>query len=92
MSREMTKEQWLAIRKEAALQIEPETAEVSWLYGPSRDPYGLTPYKFDDVCEDNVGRNYFARSPGSDVWVSFDDLPDAVGDALWNKVTRAPAG
>jgi hypothetical protein len=28
----MTIEQWLAIRKEAALKIDPETAEVEWIY------------------------------------------------------------
>jgi hypothetical protein len=39
--------------------------------------------------EDNIGRNYFARSPGSDVWVSFHDLPAAVCDRLW---TRMKAG
>src|SRR4029453_16885366 len=27
---EMTNEQWLAFRKEAALQIDPETAKVHW--------------------------------------------------------------
>lgn len=49
------------------------------------DPYG--------VCDEwelpeefhQVGREYFARSPGSDVWVSFSDLPDAVREKLWAK-------
>ena len=73
------KEQYLAVRKEAALKIDPETAEVFWEHGQVLDPYGL--YDLTDE-EDNIGRNYFARSPGS-VWVSFHDLPDAVRDRLW---------
>jgi hypothetical protein len=36
----MTVEQWLAIRKEAALQVDPETAEVEWRYVDLSDPYG----------------------------------------------------
>jgi hypothetical protein len=31
------------------------------------------------------GRKYFARSPGSDIWVWFGDLPDAVRTALYAK-------
>jgi hypothetical protein len=36
--KEMTTEQWLAIRKQAGLQIDPETAEVHWQYGQVADP------------------------------------------------------
>ena len=39
----MTVEQWLAIRSEAALQIDPETAEVIWKYANVADPYGAIP-------------------------------------------------
>jgi hypothetical protein len=39
----MTLEQWLAVRKEAGLQMDPETAEVHWEYGRSFDPYGVYP-------------------------------------------------
>ena len=28
---------------------------------------------------------YPARSPGSDVWVWFDDLPEKVREALWER-------
>ena len=35
---QMTNEQWLAIRKEAAVKIDPETAEVFWEYGYVIDP------------------------------------------------------
>ena len=77
------REIWLAIRKEAGLKIDPETAEVEWIYGLTLDPYGVYP----DLPEEyqQVGREYFARSPGSDVWVNFDDLPAATDDALWEK-------
>ena len=78
-------EQWLAIRKEAGLKIDPETAEVDWRYGDTCDPYYVCdewelPEEF--LC---IGRAYFARSPESDIWVHFDDLPDEVQKKLWAK-------
>jgi hypothetical protein len=78
---EMTVEQWLAIRKEAGLKIDPKTAEVLWDYGNILDPYGVDP-DLADVC---LGRVYFARSPTSKIWVEFGDLPDATRSALWEK-------
>jgi hypothetical protein len=77
--------QWLAIRKEAGLKIDPETAEVDWGYGQTLDPYGVLdewelPEEFH--C---VGREYWARSPGSDIWVHFGDLPEAVRELIWAK-------
>jgi hypothetical protein len=79
---QMTVEQWLAIRKEAGLKIDPETAEVTWKYANTLDPYGVYP---DLPGEYQVGREYFVRSPGSEVWVNFGDLPAATSDALWEK-------
>lgn len=61
---------------EAALQIDPKTAEVDLSYAIFIDPNG-EPY--------SVVREYFARAPGSDLWVVFDVLPDAIRDALWEK-------
>jgi hypothetical protein len=47
------------------------------------DPYGVYPELPDDCyC---VGRAYFARRPGSDVWVEFGDLPKKTRDALWKR-------
>lgn len=78
---EMTVAQRLAIRREAALQIDPETAEVMCTYTNSVDPYGIYP----DCPEECIGRVYFARPSGSDVWVDFNDLPDATVRALREK-------
>jgi hypothetical protein len=81
---ELTTEQWLAIRKEAGLKIDPKTAEVTWFYAQTMDPYGVNPDLPEELWQ--VGREYFARSPGSDIWVSFDDLPDATRKALLDRV------
>jgi hypothetical protein len=76
-------EKWLAIRKDAGLHIDPETAEVEWTYALTLDPYGVRPELPEEYQQ--VGRECFARSPGSDVWVNFGDLPEAIRDALWKK-------
>jgi hypothetical protein len=36
-------------------------------------------------AEEQVGREYFARAPDSDIWVSVRDLPDATRDAIWKR-------
>jgi hypothetical protein len=88
-------EGWLAIRKKAGLKIDPETAEVDWSYAQTLDPYGVKdewelPEEFHQV-----GREYFARAPGSDIWVEFGDLPRETRDKLWKRHSRElafPAG
>ncbi len=75
-------ESWLRIRKEEALKIDPETAEVDWKYAQTLDPDGVMdewdlPEEFDQV-----GREYFARAPGSEIWVSFSDLPKQTVERL----------
>jgi hypothetical protein len=80
---QITTEQWLAIRKEAGLHIDPETAEVEWWYALTLDPYGVHPELPEEYQQ--VGREYFARSPETDIWVCFSDLPGATRDALWEK-------
>jgi hypothetical protein len=77
------REIWLAIRKEAGLKIDPETAEVTWIYALTDDPYGVYPVLPDDHLQ--VGREHFARAPGNDVWVHFGDLPKETREALWKK-------
>ena len=39
---QLTVEQWLQIRKETGLRIDPETAEVLWNYEYTLDPYGVS--------------------------------------------------
>jgi len=82
-SADQTKEEWLAIRKDAGRRIDPETADVMWEWGYTLDPYGIDPELPEELQQ--LGRVYFARSPGSDIWVCFYDLPSATSDALWKK-------
>ena len=82
---DMSVEQWLAIRKEEGLKIDSETAEVEWWYARVLDPYGVYP-ELEESC---VGREYFARAPGSDIWVCFGDLPEKTSEVLWKKYGRA---
>jgi hypothetical protein len=89
---EFDREKYLAIRKAEAAKIDPAVAEVTWVYAQILDPYGVyEPPKEDD----QIGREYFACNPGSEIWVHFDDLPDPIRDRLW-KTHRAalafPAG
>ena len=78
-TQEITVGRWLEIRKDAGLKIHPETAEVCWEWARTLDPYGVHSLIPE---EDQVGREYFARSPGSDIWVSFHDLPEATRCAI----------
>lgn len=76
-------EQWLEIRKEAGPRIDPQTAEVMWHFAYVFDPYGVYPEPPEEYQQ--VGREYFARSPGSDIWVWFGDLPRETQNILWEK-------
>jgi hypothetical protein len=80
----MSVEQLMANLRAEGLKIDPETADVVWQHAEILDPYGF--YRdLPDECR-QVGRVYFARSPESDIWVSFHDLPEATRNALWNKL------
>jgi hypothetical protein len=82
--------EWLAVRREVGLKIDPATAEVSFHWTDTGDPYGIHARSpGEDYC---VGRSYFARSPGSDIWVEFGDLPDETRDKLWNKIDSGVLG
>src|ERR1700730_7694778 len=84
---------WRKTRKEAGLLIDPESAEVDWVYAQTLDPYGVYPDLPEELQQ--IGREYFARSPGSDLWVCFGDLPDSTRNALWEKHRKKlkfPAG
>jgi len=84
---EMTDEQWLAIRREAALQVDPETAEVTSRYADLADPYGLHP----DRPAECIGKVCFVRPSGCDVWVYDGDLPPATWSALLKKMEERQA-
>jgi hypothetical protein len=77
MAVKMTIQEFLAIRKEAGLKIDPETAEVDWAYAQVLDPYGISPPDEEHEC---IGRAYFARSRavtfGSSL-VTFPRQPEA---------------
>ena len=77
---ELPIEQWLQVRKEEGRKIDPDTAAVMWNYAQILDPYGVYP-DLPEECQ-QVGREYFARSPGSDIWVSFHDLRDETARRL----------
>ncbi len=81
---ELTIEQWLQVRKEEGRKIDPDIAEVTWSYVETSDPYGVYPHLLEEYQQ--VGRGYFARSPGSDIWVSFYDLPDETRRQLWERL------
>ena len=64
----------IAILEEAALHIDPPSAEVEWIYAEQV----IGSYR-------EVWREYFARSPGSNIWVWFGDLPARTQKSLWEK-------
>jgi hypothetical protein len=88
---DMSCEEWLAIRKDEGRKIDPSTAEVRCRYVEVGDPYGVCSTDLSEVC-DYLGPTYFARRPGSEVWVCFDDLPDKTRDALWERHKSKLAG
>jgi hypothetical protein len=81
--------EWLGERKREALLIDPAKAEVSWSFGRTLDPYGVIPDLPEELQQ--FGREYFARQPGSNIWVSFDDLPDEVREKLWDHPNAKPS-
>ena len=76
---------WLKEREEAGRRIDPNSAdvEVTFWWAQVLDPYGVLDLTSEEDC---VGRSYFARSPDSDGWVSFCDLPVEAVDELWRKI------
>ena len=83
----MTAEEWLAIRKAEAKLIDPFTA-VDWQYGWTFDPYDVLDLPEE---EQQAERQFFARRPDGDIWVSFMDLPDDVCAALWKHINAGTA-
>jgi hypothetical protein len=81
------------MKKKAGLAIDPLTAEVFWSYAQILYPYGIDPNLPEEYRQ--IGRQYFARSPESEIWVWFGDLPEETRDELWtmhNRQLAFPAG
>lgn len=85
MSDRMTTEEFLANRIEAGRRIDPNSADVEFTFQWAEvlDPYGVLDLTSEENC---VGRSYFARSPDSDGWVSFYDLPAKTTAELWRRI------
>jgi hypothetical protein len=75
-----------AARREAGLRIDPETAALHWEYAETLDPYRDEAYLPPEMRQ--IGREYFARAPGTDTWTHFGDLPDATREALWKRMDK----
>jgi hypothetical protein len=89
MTKDLTVEEWLAIREEEGLKIDPSTAEWGWCYARMGDPYDVYPELSDEF--DYIGREYFARRLGSPIWVAFLDLPEETRSALSHRpVVKLP--
>ena len=69
-------------RKAVGSRVNPDTAEVFFVYAEVLDPYGDLQLEDDEHC---VGREYFAVDPDEGVAVSFDDLPADTREALQEK-------
>ena len=76
--REQIRMGYLAIIKEEALKIDPETAGIVWANGDPLDPYALGPQSpfnlADPLC--------FVHSPGKTSCVWIGDLPIETREAL----------
>jgi hypothetical protein len=61
---------WLGIYRKEGLRLDPKTANVLQNYPVwIEDPYGVY------GIEDCTSKANFARAPGSDLWILWDDLP-----------------
>jgi hypothetical protein len=81
-------EAFYAHMKLEGLLIDPETAEVCWQFRSDADPYEIGAYPDADVY---VGRQYFAKRPGSEIWVCFRHIPDEVREKLWKHPNAKPS-
>jgi hypothetical protein len=77
-------EAFVAGRKREGLKIDPKTAEILCEGGFFLNPYGV--YRDLGEAEQFTGKLYFARRPGSKIWVFFRDLPEATRGKLWQKI------
>jgi hypothetical protein len=69
VARDVATTLWLGIYRKEGLRLDPNTANVRCDRVFVEDPYGV----YGDGS--NIGSADFARAPGSDLWVLWDDLP-----------------
>ena len=79
------KDERLFATRAAGQKIDPDTAQVHWEWGETFDPYRLGGLP-DELHQ--IERLYFARAPGTDLWIEFGDLPEATRKTLWERVRR----
>jgi hypothetical protein len=79
------REAFMANIEKAAMAINPATAKVCACHVLVVDPYGIYDLPDEAKC---VGREHFARAPGSKRWVAFSHLPQSVVDELWKRIER----
>ena len=82
----ITAQEWLAVQMAEGLKINLETAEVECYY-EARFEHGVYYPRLPEECR-GIGREYFARAPGSDIWVRFQNLPKATRERLRAKLRR----
>jgi hypothetical protein len=83
---QMTKEelgQWVASRKEVGRAIDIKTCELGCWYTLDLDPYIV--HNLPEELQ-QIGKNYFVRSPESRGWVHAGDLPDEVRAAMYERM------
>ena len=83
----MDLEAWLAIRKLEGQRIDPANVEVFWYWTQVDDPYGV--YGETPEEESCVGRTYFFRNIGSEIWVASTDIPKEKMEILWARIKNS---
>src|SRR6478752_10483747 len=78
---------YLDDRKREAVKIDPQTAEVTWWYAETLDPYGICNLPPE---AQQIGREYFARHRSSEIWVWFGDLPEGTSTKLMCREADSP--
>jgi hypothetical protein len=72
-------EVFLARKRLEGAKIDPKTAVVARRYTYVLDPYGVYELSDEEKC---IGSTHFFCRPDSDTWVSEDDLPNEILDAI----------
>lgn len=74
---------FLEERKIAGSLIDPENVEFTWGWAEMLDRYRVDAPPREYSC---FGRVHSVRTPGSEIWVEFSDLSEAVRERLWQRL------